>query len=56
VAAGQDVSGSPALPQRQWLQSMTILSKLPELYRRLKRLEQQMAELAARSEDKEPES
>ena len=55
VPAGQDVSGIPAFPQRQWLQSMAILPKLSDLYRRLKRLEQQVAELAA-PPDKEPES
>ena len=55
VPAGQDVSGIPAFPQRQWLQSMAILPKLSDLYRRLKRLEQLVAELAA-PPDKEPES
>ncbi len=55
VPAGQDVSGSPAFPHKQWLQSMSHIPKLPDLYRRLKRLEQQVAELAARL-DKEPET
>jgi UDP-3-O-[3-hydroxymyristoyl] glucosamine N-acyltransferase len=55
VPAGQDVSGIPAFSHRQWLQSMALLPKLPELHRRLKRLEQHLAELAARP-DKEPET
>ncbi|MFI5330530.1 MAG: UDP-3-O-(3-hydroxymyristoyl)glucosamine N-acyltransferase, partial [Desulfobaccales bacterium] len=55
VPTGQDVSGSPAFPHKQWLQSMSHIPKLPDLYHRLKRLEQQLAELAARL-DKEPET
>jgi UDP-3-O-[3-hydroxymyristoyl] glucosamine N-acyltransferase len=55
VAAGQDVSGSPAFPHKHWLQSMATVPKLPDLYRRLKRLERQVAELSARP-DKEPET
>jgi UDP-3-O-[3-hydroxymyristoyl] glucosamine N-acyltransferase len=55
VPAGQDVSGSPAFPHKQWLQSMVHIPKLPDLYRRLKRVEKQLAELAARP-DKEPET
>ena len=55
VSAGQDVTGSSAFPHKQWLQSMSHMPKLPDLYQRLKRLEQQVAELAARL-DKEPET
>jgi UDP-3-O-[3-hydroxymyristoyl] glucosamine N-acyltransferase len=55
VPAGQDVSGIPAFPHKQWLESMVTLPKLPDLYRRLKHLEKQVAELAARL-DKEPET
>ncbi|MCX5891933.1 MAG: UDP-3-O-(3-hydroxymyristoyl)glucosamine N-acyltransferase [Deltaproteobacteria bacterium] len=55
VPAGQDVSGSPAFPHKQWLQSIAHIPKLPDLYRRLKRVEKQLAELAARL-DKEPET
>ena len=55
VPAGQDVSGSPAFSHKPWLQSMVHIPKLPDLYRRLKRAEKQLAELAARL-DKEPES
>ncbi len=55
VPAGQDVSGSPAFPHKEWLQSMARLPKLPDLFKRLKRLEEQLAELSARL-DKEPET
>ena len=55
VPAGQDVSGSPAFPQKEWLKSMVLLPQLPDLYQRLKRLEAQLAELAARLE-KEPDT
>ncbi len=48
VAPGQTVSGSPARPQREWLQIMAHMPKLPELYQRLKRLEQEVKELSAR--------
>jgi UDP-3-O-[3-hydroxymyristoyl] glucosamine N-acyltransferase len=48
VPAGQTVSGYPARPHRDWLQLMGHLPKLPDIYRRLKHLEQQVSELAAR--------
>ncbi|MFI5355378.1 MAG: UDP-3-O-(3-hydroxymyristoyl)glucosamine N-acyltransferase, partial [Desulfobaccales bacterium] len=55
VPTGKDVSGSPAFPHKLWIKSMSNIPKLPYLYHRLKRLEQQLAELAARL-DKEPET
>ena len=55
VPAGRTVSGSPARPQKEWLQIMGHLPKLPDLYQRLKRLEERLAELATRLE-KEPET
>jgi UDP-3-O-[3-hydroxymyristoyl] glucosamine N-acyltransferase len=55
IPAGQTVSGSPARPQREWLQQMGHMPKLPEIYRRLKQLEQRVIELAARL-TQEPES
>jgi len=48
IPPGQTVSGYPARPQREWLQIMGHLPKLPDLYQRLKRLEQSVNELAAR--------
>ena len=36
VAAGKVVSGYPAIENRQWLRSVAIFNKLPELSRRLR--------------------
>jgi UDP-3-O-[3-hydroxymyristoyl] glucosamine N-acyltransferase len=55
IAPGQTVSGSPVRPHREWLRIMGHLPKLPELYQRLKRLEQNLSELSARLKQ-EPES
>ena len=55
VPAGQTVSGSPARPHREWLQTMGHLPKLPDLYQRLKQLEHEVSELSARL-DQEKES
>lgn len=55
VPPGQTVSGYPARPQKEWLLAMGHLPKLPELYQRLKRLEEKVSELSARL-DKEPKS
>jgi UDP-3-O-[3-hydroxymyristoyl] glucosamine N-acyltransferase len=54
VPAGQTVSGSPIRPHREWLQIMGRLPQLPEMYQRLKRLEQSVSELSARLKQ-EPE-
>ncbi|MFA4901648.1 MAG: UDP-3-O-(3-hydroxymyristoyl)glucosamine N-acyltransferase [Desulfobaccales bacterium] len=55
IPAGQIVSGSPTRPQREWLQQMGHIPKLPDIYRRLKQLEQRVIELAAQLKQ-EPES
>jgi UDP-3-O-[3-hydroxymyristoyl] glucosamine N-acyltransferase len=55
IPAGQIVSGSPTRPQREWLQQMGHMPKLPDIYRRLKQLEQRVIELAAQLKQ-EPES
>jgi UDP-3-O-[3-hydroxymyristoyl] glucosamine N-acyltransferase len=55
IPAGQIVSGSPTRPQREWLQQMGHMPKLPDIYRRLKQLEQRVSELAAQLKQ-EPES
>jgi UDP-3-O-[3-hydroxymyristoyl] glucosamine N-acyltransferase len=54
IAPGQTVSGSPARPHREWLRIMGLLPKLPDLYQRLKRLEQTVRELSVRLKQ-EPE-
>jgi UDP-3-O-[3-hydroxymyristoyl] glucosamine N-acyltransferase len=55
IPAGQIVSGSPTRPQREWLQQISHMPKLPDIYRRLKLLEQQVSKLAAQLKQ-EPES
>jgi UDP-3-O-[3-hydroxymyristoyl] glucosamine N-acyltransferase len=55
VPAGEAVSGSPARPHREWLQTMSHLPKLPDLYQRLKQLEHKVSELSAKL-DQEKES
>jgi UDP-3-O-[3-hydroxymyristoyl] glucosamine N-acyltransferase len=47
VPPGETVSGYPARPQKEWLQTMGYLPKLPEIHQRLKRLEKQVADLKA---------
>jgi UDP-3-O-[3-hydroxymyristoyl] glucosamine N-acyltransferase len=48
IGPGQVVLGSPARPHREFLNLNAHFSKLPEIYRRLKHLEEQLAHLAAR--------
>jgi UDP-3-O-[3-hydroxymyristoyl] glucosamine N-acyltransferase len=55
VPGGQTVSGSPIRPQREWLQIMGHLPKLPDIYQRLKNLEERVNELSAQQKQ-EPES
>jgi UDP-3-O-[3-hydroxymyristoyl] glucosamine N-acyltransferase len=47
IAAGQVVLGSPARPHREFLKLNAHYSKLPEIYQRLKHLEERLAKLAA---------
>jgi UDP-3-O-[3-hydroxymyristoyl] glucosamine N-acyltransferase len=54
IPAGQTVSGYPARPQREWLQIMGHLPRIPDIYQRLKRLEQNLSELSAKLKQ-EPE-
>ncbi|MEJ2638155.1 MAG: UDP-3-O-(3-hydroxymyristoyl)glucosamine N-acyltransferase [Desulfosarcinaceae bacterium] len=46
VPDGQIISGSPGIAHRQWLRVQRIVSKLPELRRKLVDLERQVAGLA----------
>jgi len=43
VPAGKMISGSPAFDNRTWLRAVTIFQRLPELLRRLERLEKRQA-------------
>jgi len=47
VAAGKMLSGSPAFDNRIWLRAVTIFQRLPELLKRLDRLEKRIGASAA---------
>ena len=42
VPAGKMISGSPAFDNRTWLRAVTIFQKLPDLWRRVDRLEKKL--------------
>jgi len=46
---GAVVSGSPAIENRDWLRSIAVFGKLPELQRRVRELERRIEELRARA-------
>jgi UDP-3-O-[3-hydroxymyristoyl] glucosamine N-acyltransferase len=46
VPAGKMISGSPAFDNRLWLRAVTIFQRLPELLKRLDRLEKKLGEKA----------
>jgi UDP-3-O-[3-hydroxymyristoyl] glucosamine N-acyltransferase len=43
IAAGKMISGSPGFDNRVWLRAVTIFQRLPELLKRLDRLEKKVA-------------
>ena len=43
VPAGKMISGSPGFDNRVWLRAVTIFQRLPELMKRLDRLEKKLA-------------
>ena len=45
VPPGQDMSGYPAMPHGAFLRSAAVIPKLPEMKRRLGRLEKELAAL-----------
>lgn len=47
VAAGQVVSGSPAIAHRKWLRASGLTARLPEMAERIRNLEKSIAELRA---------
>jgi len=44
VPAGKMVSGSPAFDNRAWLRAVAVFQRLPELLKRLDRVEKKLAE------------
>ncbi len=47
LPAGQTFTGYPAQPHKEWLRTMAALPKVPELIRKIKRLEKQVENLTA---------
>jgi len=45
---GEIVSGYPVMPHRLWLRTRSLVKKLPELFKRVKRLEQRLGEEEAK--------
>ncbi|MDX2454754.1 MAG: UDP-3-O-(3-hydroxymyristoyl)glucosamine N-acyltransferase, partial [Desulfosarcina sp.] len=45
VAAGQVVSGAPAIPHKTWLKATSIFQKLPEMRKQVLTLEKTVAKL-----------
>jgi UDP-3-O-[3-hydroxymyristoyl] glucosamine N-acyltransferase len=56
VAAGQIVSGYPALPNGQWRKASAAFARLPEMLRRLARLERQAAASGTAEDHAVPET
>jgi UDP-3-O-[3-hydroxymyristoyl] glucosamine N-acyltransferase len=51
IAAGQYVSGSPAIPHRDWLKASAAYRQLPTLRKRVAELEHRIAELEEKLEE-----
>lgn len=49
VAPGAVMSGSPAFEAREWLRAITAFPKLPEILKRMRQLENRLAELESRT-------
>jgi UDP-3-O-[3-hydroxymyristoyl] glucosamine N-acyltransferase len=47
VAAGSCISGSPAFDSKDWLRSVTVFPRLPELLRAMRQLERRVKDLEA---------
>ncbi len=56
VPPGKMISGSPGFDNRVWLRAVTIFQRLPELLKRLDRLEKQIAQRSTASESAPPKS
>jgi UDP-3-O-[3-hydroxymyristoyl] glucosamine N-acyltransferase len=57
IPAGKVISGSPGFDNRVWLRAVTIFQRLPELLKRLDRVEKKLAaqERRTRRRGREPE-
>jgi UDP-3-O-[3-hydroxymyristoyl] glucosamine N-acyltransferase len=50
IPPGKMISGSPGFDNRVWLRAVTIFQKLPELLKRLDRVEKKLAQQAPATE------
>jgi UDP-3-O-[3-hydroxymyristoyl] glucosamine N-acyltransferase len=55
IAAGKMISGSPGFENRSWLRAVTVFQRLPELLKRLDRLEKRVTARDAADEKAGPE-
>jgi UDP-3-O-[3-hydroxymyristoyl] glucosamine N-acyltransferase len=55
VPPGKMISGSPGFDNRVWLRAVTIFQRLPELVKRLDRVEKAMAKLLPKSDPAQPD-
>jgi UDP-3-O-[3-hydroxymyristoyl] glucosamine N-acyltransferase len=46
VEAGKTVAGSPAIDAGAWMRQQALLTRLPDLRKRLRRVEKKLADLA----------
>ena len=51
IPPGKTISGSPGFDNRIWLRAVTIFQRLPELLKRLDRLEKRLSAIAPEQED-----
>ena len=54
IAAGEVVSGYPAIPNRLWLRCSAAFSKLPEMTKQLRQIQRQTNHPSSSPEGKEP--
>ena len=53
IPAGRMISGSPGFDNRIWLRAVTIFQRLPEILKRLDRVEKMLASQAPREDEPE---
>lgn len=51
IKAGETVSGTPALPHKEWLKASAVFSHLPEMRKEITALKKELSELEARLEE-----
>ena len=50
IRKGEVVSGTPAMPHRLWLKTRGLITRLPQFYDRIKRIEEKISELQKKME------